>query len=390
MMTDVLKRNLWLVFFTCCLTGFAQRLTPEQTGGVYYAYPVKEAPRIDIPAGLEVFYISHYGRHGSRWVDSKHRYKWTMKHFADDKNLTDLGKDVKRRLKRILRNARGNAGLLTGLGAVQQHEIARRMATNYPEVFATGAEVTAQSSVVNRCRASMRAFCGELHNMFPDLNIPTSSKKRYMAYISYDSPELTALRKEIKREPAINTDRLLSSLFIDKSVVSNPPHFLYELHTIASDMQDIPFDESLWDIFTYEEMMSVHDANNERMTICHGVDERNHDIPARSALSLWRHIETVADQYISENKHGASLIFGHDTPLFRLTSLLRLSLPGKGMEDILPMAANLQLIFMKDSGGTVYVAFLHNEKMQYLPIQEAFHGIYRWEEVKRYVNSLYN
>ncbi len=369
------------------LMATAQRLTPEQTGGVYYAYPVKEASRIDIPDGMKVFYISHYGRHGSRWVDSKHRYKWTMSHFKDDSNLTEFGKDVKRRLKRIIRDARGNAGQLTPLGFEQNRRIARRMVRNYPEVFSEGAEITAQSSVVRRCRKSMDAFVGELRGLLPYLKIPTSTKKKYMAYISYDSPELTVLRKQTKRQPSIDTSRLLSSLFIDTSIVKDKPKFLYELHTIASDIQDVELDESLWDVFTYEEMMSVHDANNERMTICHGVDERNDGIPARSALSLWRHIVNEADRFISEDKHGASLLFGHDTPLFRLTSLLRLSLPGSGMEDILPMAANLQFIFMKDANDNVFVAFLHNEKMQSLPIQEAYHGIYNWEDVKRYVST---
>lgn len=389
MMTDMLKRNLWLVLFLICLPVLSQRLTPEQTGGVYYAYPVVDAPRISIPNGLEVFYISHYGRHGSRWVDSKRRYKWTMSHFKDDSNLTELGKDVKRRLKVILRNARGNAGKLTPLGAEQNRQIARRMSVNYPEVFAEGAEVSAQSSVVPRCRNSMKAFCGELERLYPNMRIPATTKKRYMAYISYDSPELTALRKKTKSQPMIDTDRFLSSLFIDPSVVKNTPQFLYEFHTIASDMQDIPLDISLWDVMTYEEMMSVHDSNKERMTICHGVDARNHDIPARSALSLWKHIESEADRYIRENKHGASLLFGHDTPLFRLTSLLRLSLPGTGLEDIIPMGANLQFVFMKDSNSKVYVAFLHNEKQQFIPIEPTYPGIYKWDDVKRYVKELY-
>lgn len=37
------------------------------TGGVYYAYP---APGVQTkaPKGYEPFYISHFGRHGSRWL----------------------------------------------------------------------------------------------------------------------------------------------------------------------------------------------------------------------------------------------------------------------------------------------------------------------------------
>jgi hypothetical protein len=56
------------------------------------------------------------------------------------------------------------------------------------------------------------------------------------------------------------------------------------------------------------------------------------------------------------------------------------------MEDIIPMAANLQIIFMKDSEGGVYVAFLHNEKQQFLPLEPVFPGIYRWEDVKLFAS----
>lgn len=369
------------------LSATAQRLTPEQTGGVYYAYPVKEAARINVPEGMQVFYISHYGRHGSRWVTGKGRYKYVYRHFSDDSNLTPLGKEIKARLRVILKNAKGRAGDLTELGKQQHSQIARRMAKNYPEVFEGDAVVDARSSVSPRCRESMKAFCGELKSVYPTLSLTTRTKKADMAYISYDSPDQKELNRNTKREPTIDTSRFLSSLFIDTSVVKSPPRFLYEFHSIASDMQDIPLDVSLWDALTYEEMMSVHDSNNERMVICNGIDEQNHGIPAQSALSLWKHIETTADKYISENRRGASLLFGHDTPLYRFMTLLRLSLPSNGMEDVLPMAANLQIIFMKDVSNKIYVAFLHNEKLQHLPIEQAFPGIYRWNDVKQFVNE---
>ena len=120
---------------------------------------------------------------------------------------------------------------------------------------------------------------------------------------------------------------------------------LSELHTIASDMQDIPLDISLWDCFTQEEMLAVHDANNERMTICNGDTIVNDGIPARSSIALWQNIVAEADSMIASGGRGASLRFGHDTALFRLLTLIGLQLPSKNMEDIIPMAANLQIVF---------------------------------------------
>ena len=42
--------------------------TPEKTGGVYWAYPLDFAPQTKAPKGYKPFYISHYGRHGSRYL----------------------------------------------------------------------------------------------------------------------------------------------------------------------------------------------------------------------------------------------------------------------------------------------------------------------------------
>ena len=54
---------------------YAQK-SPEQLGGVYYAYPVPSSvgnSSFDVPSGYAPLYISHYGRQGSRWLTSAAR-----------------------------------------------------------------------------------------------------------------------------------------------------------------------------------------------------------------------------------------------------------------------------------------------------------------------------
>ncbi len=351
---------------------YAQSFSPERTGGVYYAYPVVSSQRIAIPEGYTPFYISHYGRHGSRWLPSEERYEWVWAQFSDDSNLTALGRSAKRRLKKVCRNARGNAGALTPLGARQHRGIARRMAQNYPEVFTTTnaatprapraatvvggfpADTRALSSTSPRCRASMLAFCDELQRHVGRHHaITTRTDAADMAFINHESAELKALSARTQRRPAVNPDRFIRALFKDPSAVTEPLRLLSELHTIASDMQDIPLNISLWDLFTPEEMQAVHDANNERMTICNGDTLVNDGIAARSSVALWHHIVSQADSIIATGGRGATLRFGHDTVLFRLLTLLQLQAPSKGMEDIVPMAANLQMVFLRGEGCEV-------------------------------------
>ena len=79
------------------------------TGGVYYAYP---APGVQTkaPKGYEPFYISHFGRHGSRWLISDEEYIRVMEVFEKAHQagkLTPLGEDVRKRLAIVWADAEG-------------------------------------------------------------------------------------------------------------------------------------------------------------------------------------------------------------------------------------------------------------------------------------------
>ena len=138
-----MRRILLITTLFVCAFAWAQQKSPQQMGGVYYAYPIENGeatPYIqDAPEGYKPFYISHYGRHGSRWLTNDARYIWVNKHFDDDKNLTKLGKSVKKRLAKVWENAQGNGGQLTALGARQHRGIAKRMYQNFPQLFTADA-----------------------------------------------------------------------------------------------------------------------------------------------------------------------------------------------------------------------------------------------------------
>ena len=87
------KTLLTCALFFMALLATAQP-TWEQLGGVYYAYPERSGADFRVPEGFQPFYISHYGRHGSRWLTSDSRYEWVNSQFADKRNLTPLGREV--------------------------------------------------------------------------------------------------------------------------------------------------------------------------------------------------------------------------------------------------------------------------------------------------------
>lgn len=75
----------------------------NKTAGVYYAYPISDLqPQTKVPQGYKPFYISHYGRHGSRYLIADNDYKWVIDLFQQAKQqnaLTELGYDALKRLE---------------------------------------------------------------------------------------------------------------------------------------------------------------------------------------------------------------------------------------------------------------------------------------------------
>lgn len=425
-----MKRYIFFATLFVSLHAFSQK-TPQQLGGVYYAYPEKavasavhEAP----PEHFVPFYVSHYGRHGSRWLTSDERYLWVMNHFDDKARLTPLGLSVRERLKKVWLNARGNGGQLSPVGRRQHKGIARRMADNLSEIFSKDAQVDASSSTVSRCKSSMESFVSELKSYNSKLQIATVCNEESMAYIVNNTDEQRQLEKEIKVVPQVSPERLLNSLFKSpKSPISSvfsdekdAMKLFTELFTIATDMQDVGLDVNLFDIFTEEEMHALYAANNQRMTMNNGIHPANYGIPMRSAVTLWRHIVESAEKQIASEQPAATLRFGHDTNLYRLLSLLNLQAPGlhfnnehpvDNMDEVLPMAANLQIVFyhspdfklfvdpiikpdgtvvMPQNSPTILVRFMLNEQDARLPLNsysmECSHYYY-WNDVKNYVEN---
>ena len=85
------------------------------------------------PAGKKPFYISHYGRHGSRYISNRTGYDTPYKMMIQAEKvdeLTPTGKKVLQEMKRILNDSEDRWGELTYIGSEQERQIARRMMGN--------------------------------------------------------------------------------------------------------------------------------------------------------------------------------------------------------------------------------------------------------------------
>lgn len=382
--------------------------SPEKMGSIYYAYPEPDGTQTPPPEGYIPFYVSHYGRHGSRWMTSDERYLQVIRvfdTFHEQAGLTALGEDVRLRLQHVWEDARGRGGDLTPLGERQHKAIAARLYRQYPGIFQDSARISARSSTSTRCIMSMAAFTEQLKELNPSLRVTREASRRYMDYIAYTSPEAEILASDTAawrtgfrafEEKNIRPERLMASLFKQPEKVQQPRELMMGLYWIASDMQDVELPLSFYDLFEKEELFGIWQSVNYRMYICNANAPINRGVAPESARSLLRNIIESADQAIREGSPCATLRFGHDTNLIRLLALMQVE--GCAQQEtepdryylawqdfrVSPMGANLQIIFFKNRQGTVIVKLLHNEKEVKLPIDSPISPYYTWEAVKAF------
>jgi hypothetical protein len=148
---------------------------PELALGVYRLYPTEFKAQTTVPKGYKPFYISHYGRHGSRYV--LHDWKFDKPYdvfaaAAEQGKLTAWGEEIFNRFKQARVTSYGRHGELSLKGQEQHRQIAARMYDNYKDIFKKTDFVDAKATIVPRVLISMTAFCDELlrHNNKLDIH----------------------------------------------------------------------------------------------------------------------------------------------------------------------------------------------------------------------------
>ena len=159
----------------------------DKAGGVYFMYPFDTPSATPAPKGYEPFYISHYGRHGARYILSNDQYDnvaEVLRRARADGKLTARGIDACDRFLAIYPHLKGRAGDLTPKGQMQHRRLAGRMYAAYPEIFRRHPRIEAYSTVVPRCIMSIAAFCEGLKGADPSLEIFTETSSVNMSYLN--------------------------------------------------------------------------------------------------------------------------------------------------------------------------------------------------------------
>lgn len=384
---------------------------PDKSGGIYYAYPYSDDVMLEIPDGYKVSHMSHYGRHGSRWVIRDYEYNILIDTLSS-RQLTPYGEDVLRRVKLLADHAKGHKGELTPLGERQHRGIAERMYRRFPELFVDSTAIQAYSSTEPRCIISMAAFSERLKELNPALQISRHASPGDMRFISYSNSDAKAVNDSASvwwgellahRESVLNPERLMKSIFIDPVDYKSGVYLAMLLHDIAVDTQDAEPGVELLDIFTLDELYALWQSLNYKMYYLHGNNPKTDCAGPRSADNLVNHFVADIDSAVAGGVQPVTLRFGHDTALLRL--LARMGVEGadavvdnpddysKRWVDfsLTPMAGNLQVILLTSDkvDSEPLVIFRLNERPVALTALKSDYPemIYPWSAVKRSLDT---
>jgi len=379
---------------------------PTISAGNYRLYPEPSTAPQKAPAGFKPVYMSHYGRHGSRWLIGEGDYTkpQALLHKMDSEgNLTELGKDVMNRLDKVCESVKGRYEELTEKGAEQHKGIATRMYKNYPSLFSKEGHVRAKSTIVIRCILSMNAATNALSSLNPKLKIESDASNHDMVYMNWSDPDHLIPDWDTKKikadytERHVHPERFMSTIFKDPSKADDS--FYRWMFEITGNMQNTSCDISFYDLYTPEELYDLYFLNNTNWYIKHGNSPATGNVKYYSQTNLLRQIIKEADEALSGSGVTADLRFGHDGIVVSVLCLMGLNNCDASIEnleeisdewnisDLIPMGANLQMVFYQNKKGETLVSFFINEEAASLPIESYSGKFYRWNDVKSFWNN---
>ena len=367
------------------------------------------------PAGKKPFYISHYGRHGSRYISNRSGFDtpyFMMLHADSLDELTPTGQQVLRHMNNIMRNTEGRWGELTGYGKQQMQNIGRRMAERFPEVFHPGANVTCISTVVPRCIESMGSLAMEMLQVCPQLHITMQASKRTQWYMNYQDKKLRNSYMTPEAQKALDAytatrmgnTRLMELIFKNPDIAEefvNQEDFSYYLMKMGLFQLNTNFNRNtnLIGLFNTNDLYRMWQVDNAYWYLQHGACKLNGGNQPYTQRHLLKKMIADADSCIKLPDPGAQLRFGHETVLLPLVCLIGVNgfdfstdnldeLEGHGWwcSSVFPMASNLQFIFYRSNpkDKDVLVKVLLNEVEATLPISTDCAPYYHWSDFRQY------
>lgn len=411
-----MKRFLHVVFLLgVAFTVWAQgvpaleqlKSDPRKAYGTDYPYSLETKHLTKAPKGYKAFYISHYGRHGSRyyWTDALYRELDSLLTKAHArKQLTAQGEAFYAKYMAAKDELAYSVSELSDLGWAQHQYIARTMYNDYRDMFKQGGKVYAISSLTGRCVLSMASFCQALAQCDQKLQIRQQSSRTTLDGVKPDDHQNPLRQRFPKSRPRFEQNRqqfhyndslrekIIPRVFTSiEGLPGSAHHIASNLINLYTSLPSIGHEGMMGNIITDEEIAARWE--NENLGTYSWVFGPRYDM-----IPILRDIIKKADNVIGgQTQRLADLRFGHDTCLGPLTVLMGINGADIDPEDPYEVkncyqswetckASNLQLIFYrsKKEGQDILVKCLLNGEESTLPLPSDMYPYYRWEDFKKF------
>ena len=378
--------------------------------GVYHPYQRLEHADVKAPKGYKAFYISHIGRHGSRYpVSASYVGNGLGPLLAADSLglLSEGGKHLMHCFKQLDSVSQGTYGLINDLGAWEHKEIASRMAARFPAVFRQKDRdsVACYSTHKQRAILSMTNFAAALASAVPGLNIGFVAGEKYYDYLCREDKAAPGLKggsrlADRAMEEFFDFDGFYGRIFISPEAASRvvrSRRLLAETCVANGTVAAYLGYPELMHFMTPEEFETAARVYNAKMYYqhCGGAEQGEWRMHIMDPLVL--DFVEKADAAVAGNNIAADLRFSHDVGLMPFFSLIDL----EGYDAhvtfdkacgvwnssyMMPMATNLQLVFYRGRKGDVLVRVLFNEGDASFPALGPG-PYYPWEQLRSYLLS---
>ena len=374
----------------------------------YEYFNVTETP---VPAGYKPFYISHYGRHGSRsdWGDG---YGKVVEAFTKAHEAGTLSEEGERAFSRILTiyELHNNMnGRLTPRGAREHRQIAQRMYNKYKQVFRNGSRhIRAVSSTSPRCLVSMAAFTGELLSLDSGLDISWDTGEQFMKYLSSGDPkDLTIAAYEILNESfssyKVDTAYFAQRVFSDETagreaVGGSIEGLMLGTISFAAISGSFDQDQTLIDLFNVEDLKQYARSISLNLFLrqCNSAEFGDRRMAEPEVDALVDDFIEKADDVIANGDCAADLRFGHDWHLLAFCSRIGVKGIGERLTKdeaidwpgwlYTPFAGNFRMVFYRNKAGDILVkCFINEREATLLGLPDG--PYYAWDDLKESLRS---
>lgn len=391
----------------------------NKCSGLDCVYDMSPKPATAAPKGYEATYVSHYGRHGSRYAYTAKAYTillGMLREAEEAENLTPYGVELLSRLSEFWANNEYRMGDLTPLGWQQHQYIAKTMVESFPKAFGKGSVVDAASSPSTRSIVSMASFVSALSRNAPKADVyahqgmldvqATRPNQGGHNPFRYKGPESVFPYAEsseeffLRRFPSYSD--VLERMFKDpvKAVGSRKIYdeVFFNLYMLVGGMNSIP-EEVRFDVsglVTPEEYALLWECDNyERL--------REYLKYRTSCSSIVQDVIDKADARLESGSRGADLRFGHDHVVMALLMIMDIDDFAKypaNPDDLVQvfqtfrscMATNLQFVFYtpkkcKSGEEPLVKLLLNGEEVRFGSLKPYDGPYYRWSVLKDYLLS---